>query len=300
MRIKIQDTAAVHKRIFDLPQTERADAVRYELMRPYWRAWDAVGVPLKASRASGYDVISALRLGGMFRLDGPTEDYRVAIERLEQANTWQACGDALLRARESFREAKLAAPFPDELVFGILLGDPDSKALKANRGYTGYGPVPGYIHVVVWPTGYNIPRLPSVATHEFNHQVRMLFEPWSHDTTLAEYLVFEGLADSFAAHVCGSALSGPWVTDVDAGQLETAKALIAGALDTKGLENIQGYIFGDELAEQFGYAKVGLPHAAGYAVAYALVQDYLKETGKSPAEATLTPSAEILARSQFF
>ena len=54
------------------------------------------------------------------------------------------------------------------------------------------------------------------------------------------------------------------------------------------------YLYGDEIAEIQGQIPVGMPYAAGYAYGYHLIQAYLKNTGKSIIEATVTPTEEIL------
>jgi len=72
------------------------------------------------------------------------------------------------------------------------------------------------------------------------------------------------------------------------------KPIIKEELDATGLENITSYLYGDELAHMQGYFPVGLPYCAGYACGYYMIKHYLKKTGKSIEEATLTPASEIL------
>ena len=43
-----------------------------------------------------------------------------------------------------------------------------------------------------------------------------------------------------------------------------------------------------------------MPYAAGYAYGYHLIQAYLKKTGKSIIEATVTPTEEILETTKDF
>ncbi|KXT91726.1 hypothetical protein SORDD21_00659 [Streptococcus oralis] len=48
------------------------------------------------------------------------------------------------------------------------------------------------------------------------------------------------------------------------------------------------YLYGDEIAEIQGQIPVGMPYAAGYTYGYHLIQAYLKKTGKSIIETTVT------------
>jgi len=55
------------------------------------------------------------------------------------------------------------------------------------------------------------------------------------------------------------------------------------------------YLYGDDIAELQGAdTRRHMPYAAGYTYGYHLIQAYLKKTGKSIIEATVTPTEEIL------
>lgn len=148
--------------------------------------------------------------------------------------------------------------------------------------------------VSLWPNDYNLPRLQAVVAHEFNHQIRNSYEPWKADISLGEYMVLEGLAESFAAELYGPEATGPWVTALGAQDLERAREVVGRAVDVRGFNEVRGYIFGDEVMAAFGAKPLGAPAYAGYAVGYRLVQAYLQKTGKSAAEATFVPSNEII------
>ena len=49
-----------------------------------------------------------------------------------------------------------------------------------------------------------------------------------------------------------------------------------------------------------GGKPIGIPYCGGYACGYALIGHYLKRTGASIHEATLTPTEEILKQTEDF
>jgi uncharacterized protein YjaZ len=122
----------------------------------------------------------------------------------------------------------------------------------------------------------------------------------SKDRLTADYIVAEGLAESFAAELFGEEVVGYYVTDFNEEELATAKRVIGSALDITGFDAVRGYIFGDTIAAHMGLPKAGVSNFAGYAMGYRVVRQYLERTGKSVAEATFLPSHEIIAESGFF
>jgi uncharacterized protein YjaZ len=50
------------------------------------------------------------------------------------------------------------------LTFGLYIADP--KKLEIQKGYCGFGGIPGFIQVTIHPNTYNIPRIPAVIAHE--------------------------------------------------------------------------------------------------------------------------------------
>jgi uncharacterized protein YjaZ len=91
---------------------------------------------------------------------------------------------------------------------------------------------------------------------------------------------------------------GPYSTALSKEQLESVKPRFKEVLEQSG--DIRGFIFGDWAAEQFHYAKQGLPDFAGYTVGYEIVRTYTKRTGRKVAEATYLPWREIVEESRFF
>jgi uncharacterized protein YjaZ len=129
----------------------------------------------------------------------------------------------------------------------------------------------------------------------------MQIQPFNHgNVSVGDYLVMEGLAESFAVEVYGKDMIGPWVSNFDKDDLEYSKEIIKDALDVKGFSEIRSYMFGDDMADTFGYQRVGLSANEGYAVGYELVQSYLRETNSDIMTATVTDSKGIIEESKYF
>jgi uncharacterized protein YjaZ len=134
-----------------------------------------------------------------------------------------------------------------------------------------------------------------------HHLIRLAVFPWDMaNTSVTDYIIHEGMAESFAAELFGPEVVGYYVTDFDAAQLDSAKSLIADGLTKTGFNVIRSYIFGDQNADQWGFQKIGMPAYGGYAIGYRVVQAYLRRTGQSVAEATFVPAAEIVEQSRYF
>lgn len=291
--IKIHRTDIQTERMFDLEETQREHFFRNELMKPFWEMWEKINIPITSSKEGGYDVIMASKMLGIHTPNKITNEDRMAIRKIIESNLISECENALNCAVNDFKRNKIDIML-DELNFALFLGDSDNKSLMIlNNGYCGFGGIPGYAFVYLWPNEYTMLRMKHAAVHEFNHNVRLQYQKWHSNINLQEYLVLEGLGESYAAELFGSELLGPWVTNFDIEELEYSKEVIKEYLDISGFSEIQSYMFGDEMADICNYPKVGLSHCAGYAVGYHIVQSFLKKTGLSVAKAT-TLSADVI------
>jgi uncharacterized protein YjaZ len=91
------------------------------------------------------------------------------------------------------------------------------------------------------------------------------------------------------------------MSEVRGAALAEARRVVGGALAVQGFGAVRPYIFGDEVMAAVGGGQpVGVPTYAGYATGFHAVQAYLRKTGKSAAEATLVPAAEILREGAYF
>lgn len=285
-RLLAEDDAAVREQIF-----------RAELVEPFVGLTRVFG---------GMDPLAMFAQWNM-RPDAFAPDQREAmrarLDALASANAFARAATALERGWAAF------APYHDRIrhdaiTFALLLCD--LSALPMAAGYSGFGAIPGWIMTLYdTPTPDNLKRVEACTVHELHHNLAagsdsgVNFNMMS--ITVGEYMVMEGLAESFAAELYGADSIGPWVTAFDGSRLEDTRQMFKDALHLTGFNEVRRYIFGDDvMAAHSGSAGIGVPRYAGYALGYQLVQAYLQRTGQSVVEATYTPSAEIIAESGFF
>ncbi|EJE7235030.1 Zn-dependent protease [Clostridium botulinum B str. Osaka05] len=300
MDITLLRSDKIYKKIMNSPKEKRDDIYRYELMKPFEFKWSCINVPLNSQQKGGYDVIIASSMLGYLPPSDIDEKQKEAINLISKDNLWRICEKTIKNSLECFTKLGYELPVKD-YKFSLVLGNPKSPYLSMSDGYAGDGGVPGYIFVGLVPNEYTISRIPAVLAHECNHNVRFQFEKWKNDITLGEMMICEGLAENFATSMFGEDMIGPWVSKTDIDTLnDYIKPIIKDGLDAKGLENISAYLWGDEFAQLQGYLPVGLPYCAGYACGYYMIKHYLRKTGKSIEEATLTPASEIMKEIQDF
>lgn len=297
MKTTTFDTLSAMRAVIAAPVAERRAVYRERLLEPLRDSWTTI-LSRFAPRGDNDETMAMNILWGA-DLEGDLSNCARALDRLEQFDAWSKADAALRLAAQTF-EASGRSCSENAMTGLLLLGNPaDPIFMEMGRGYAG-GQVDGYVMVTIWPNEYNLPRIPSAVVHEFNHRVRLSYEPWTLATSVGQYIILEGLAESFAQELYGVEYVGPWVTGLNAEEVEHSKAIIGGALAVTGFDRLRGYIFGDALAEQYGLPRVGLPYCAGYTIGYQVVQAYLQRTGKSVVEATFVPYAEIIEDSAFF
>ncbi len=231
-----------------------------------------------------------------------TDEIARLLQKMEAANAWEIGREAAAQAAAQF------TPYAQRLAFDtfegwLVLADPAFFANDPQPGYTGATDwfAPRYIGQFWQPDERNLPHLAGLVAHEMHHLARFRAFPFTMQTSVAEYIVLEGMAESFAASLFGEEVVGYYVTQFDETMLDTAKSLIAAGLQKTGFNVIRSYIFGDALAVQNGYEPLGgMPAYGGYAVGYHVVQAFLRRTGLSAVEATFVPADEIVAKSAFF
>jgi len=224
------------------------------------------------------------------------------LQKMETAGAWNIGGEALTAAAARF------AAFDDRISFDtvtgwLVLADP-VRSNQLERGYTGAVDwlSPRFIGQFWEPNDHNLPRLPGLVAHEMHHLIRLRAFPWDmQHTSVADYIVVEGTAESFAASLFGEHAVGYFITEFDAAEFETARRLIGEGLHATGFDVIRSYIFGDALAERSGYKPLGgMPTYGGYAIGYHVVQAFMKRSGRTIEEVTFLPATEIVAGSGFF
>ncbi|WMJ80537.1 DUF2268 domain-containing protein [Clostridium sp. MB40-C1] len=300
MNITLIRSDEIYKKMINSPKEKRDDIYRHELMKPFEFKWSCINVPLKSPQKGGYDVIMASSMLGNLPPSEVDETKKEVINLISKDNLWKTCEKTIQNSLERFTKSGYELPVKDYM-FSIILANPKSPYISMSDGYLGDGGIPGYIFVGLVPSEYTISRIPAALAHECNHNVRFQFEKWKNDITLAEMMICEGLAENFATSMFGEDMIGPWVSKTEMDTLnDYIKPIIRDALDVTGLESITAYLWGDELAQLQGYFPVGLPYCAGYACGYYMIKHYLKKTGKSIEEATLTSASEIMKEIEDF
>lgn len=221
------------------------------------------------------------------------------LEALEAANAWEIGADAMHKAVAAFDGHALPV---DEFEGWLMLADP-ARSDSIGQGYTGAVDWMNPRFVVQYSevTPRNIRALPGAIVHEMNHLVRLRIFPWDMmNTSVADYIIHEGVAESFAAQLFGEDVIGHYVTDFDDSQIERAKSLVREGLDKTGFDIIRAYIFGDEVGEKYNLPQIGMPNYGGYAIGYRVVQAFIQRTGKTAADATFTPAKDIIEQSGYF
>ncbi|WP_440897124.1 DUF2268 domain-containing protein [Amphibacillus sp. Q70] len=295
---EVMDTLSQYGELLEIQDLEkRKDYFRYEMMEPFKQMWNLINVPIKAKQQNGYDVIMASKMLG-FADVSDDENIREGLSILRENNSYAVAENALKNCIAKANNAGLKIN-ADEIKFGLYISDPEK--LKLQKGYTGFGGIPGFITVNIYPNDYNLPKIPAVIAHEFNHNIRFSYFDWDHgNVTVGDYLVIEGLAESFAKELYGTEQIGPWVTNMDKEELKYSIDVIGESLDIKGFAEVSSYMFGDEIAAQEGYQPIGLPFCAGYAVGYKTVQSFMEKDNKTIYEATLASTDEIINGSELF
>ena len=300
MNVNAIRSDGIYEKIMLASDDKKDDIYRYELMMPFERKWACYNVPMKAKVPGGYDVIMASSRLGHIEPTKVDETQKRNILLISDDALWEKCETAIRRSLNCFIQHGIDLPIK-EYRFTILLANAESPYIIMNEGYCGDGGIPGYIFSWLIPNEYTLEHLPVALAHETNHNIRFQFIEWKNDITLGEMMVSEGLAENFATFLYGEDKAGPWVSKTDMETLnEYIKPIIQDGLTVQGFENLNAYLYGDELAKLQNFPQVGLPYCAGYACGYHLVKHYLKKTGKSIIEATLLPAKEILDAAEDF
>jgi uncharacterized protein YjaZ len=238
-------------------------------------------------------------------LPDQVEQIEVLLSELEAANAWETGADSLEQGIARFTPYANKLPL-DEVTGWLILQDGKQSSNDASafeHGYTGgIDWVNPQFACQFWNVNEdNLRRLPGLVVHEMHHLIRLRLFPWGPQTSVADYIVVEGTAEAFAASLFGEDKITYIVSEVQGEALERARQLIGSGLVQTGFDTIRGYIFGDALANEWGFSPVGgMPTYGGYAIGYHVVKAFLERTGLSVEEATFLPALEIIRESRFF
>lgn len=296
MKLHIIDVESIYRRsLATTDAQERESIYRQELLAPFEGMMRFFG---------GGDPLALAKMWSLYTPEDFANETRSTLERLVDrmvtGEAWRRSAVALERGLAAF------APYADDISLdavtcALVLTDA-KRSNPIDRGYAGFGGIPGYVMVTYSQANdYTLSRVEGASVHELNHNVRFHVVPFHPmQVTVADYMVSEGLAESFAVELFGEEVAGYFVTDISEQELALAKRVIGDVLDVTGFDAVRGYIFGDTISANMGRPKRGVPDFAGYAIGYGVVRHYLQRTGKSVAEATFLPSHEIIAESGFF
>ncbi|MBA2681602.1 MAG: hypothetical protein H0U76_24805 [Ktedonobacteraceae bacterium] len=296
MKLQIIDVESIYRRLLATTDAEEREAIyRQELLAPFEGMMRIFG---------GGDPLALAKMWTLYMPEDFANETHPTIEGFVER---MAAGDAWRRSTVALEKGLAAfAPYVDQISLdsvtcALVLTDA-RRANPLDGGYAGFGGIPGYVMVTYSQANeYTLARVEGASVHELNHNVRFKVVPFlPMHVTVADYIIAEGLAESFAAELFGEEVVGYFVTDLNEEELATSRRIIGGALDVTGFDAVRGYIFGDTISAHMGRPEIGVPNFAGYAIGYRIVRRYLQRTGKSVAEATFLPSHEIIAESGFF
>ena len=219
IQIQMHPTNVIyHRLIATADLSERARLYEGELFAPF-------NLALWGQRFGGMDAMAVVKMLG-FLLPEQLNDTPPALTALEAAKAWDVAEKSLNDGAARFAPYAAKIWLPATHV-GIYLTDP-AKASPTNKGYSGMGGTPGEIFLTYdTPNEYNLTRLPGLAVHELHHNIRFSLYPWGPHITLGDYMISEGLAESFAAALYGEEIVGYFVTVISPDDLEVARRLIA-------------------------------------------------------------------------
>lgn len=300
MKVTAIRSDKIYKKMVSAKPEDRDNIYRYELMKPFEFKWSCVGIPIKADKPDGYDVVMASSMSGGFLPKQINAQIINDVEKISDESFWKDCQDSITKTLEGFEYNGISLP-TKEYIFTVLLNDPLNPMSKMTGDYCGDGGIPGYIIGTIIPNEKSLKMLPVALAHEANHNVRWQFIKWSNEITLGDMIVSEGLAENFAAAMFGEDKIGMWVKNTSKETLENViKPAIKENINNNDFNKLSSFLYGDEIMAIRGIPPIGMPYCAGYACGYQLIKYYLKKTGKTIFEATITPTADILKETEEF
>jgi len=127
-------------------------------------------------------------------------------------------------------------------------------------------------------------EIQSTVVHELHHAMRNRLYPWP--GTLLDDVVGEGLADHFDIEINGQHPK-PWSQALSDEELAAYREKAEPHFHEQNTES-------DYYKWVLGSEKDDIPHWAGYALGFRLVDDYLSKTGKKASELVSLKSSEFL------
>ncbi len=203
MDFTIQDTFTTYRKIIaEKDAQKKYEIFQGELLAPYEGLFKAFGNPDALASARGWAFLMPEDMG---------EDTLANIRKFDEVEALRLCESTMRDVIARFGER--ADKRSRHIHVGIFLQD-GSKMDPKDRGYTGFGGIPGYIMLnYAEATDYNLARIQSCLAHEAHHNIAGTsgWDPFS--VTVGSYILCEGLAEAFATDLYGEDRVGPWVAD---------------------------------------------------------------------------------------
>jgi len=224
------------------------DALYQEyVVDPYWK---------ECASGGEYKVIAKTAVANPIKdINGLTEN----IKAIEDANIEQIIEGALRKSADIL-------PGPDTTVC-IFSSDPEI-SWERMHGVTSFTAGAGKIWVRLSPEKDWLDWIPYTIAHEYHHSVWTdQYFKWYKRSTLLDYLIFEGKADSFA-HLIYPDMIAPWTTAISSYQETRQWKKISEDLEITNLEKQREYMFGSR--------SESIPTWSGYTIGFHIVQKFIE------------------------
>ncbi|MBZ2405004.1 DUF2268 domain-containing protein [Liquorilactobacillus hordei] len=289
MIIKIPSESA-YKKLADLPVTKRRAYFSDHVLQPFTPKFKVQQLLTDDNWTSVYKMLATT----CYLPEEIDKTQEAKINFMNDQKMFEDAQQAIQEELDSFAQKNIKIPVAD-YKYTIFLGKETSAMLKLSEGYLGDGGIPGFLSMTLISDEKLKTKVGPLFAHECNHNIRYQFTNWTPQVELCEWIIAEGLAESYVAEKYGESMIGPWISKTDNSTVEQVlKPMFKDRMHIQGMNEIMPYIYGDQIGKMMGYPAKGLPYAAGYSLGYHLVQYYLVCTGKTIEEATILPAAEIL------
>ena len=252
------------------PTADRQALWRENVIDPYWQRCTEGGAYL--------DYAPPVRTPY-----GDVERLRTAVAALRSSSIEASVRSAVERSQSLL-------PGPATTVC-ILAADSSWTYLQDMHGVGGFTAGAGKIWLTILPVeGWN-ERITNAVAHEYHHSAWTKLHS-QHDPILnmADYLVFEGRADSFARLIEPQGQS-PWTNALTPRQESEAWRTIQRHLESTDAQLLQGLMLG---------GAEGVRRWAGYTIGFHIVQAFLKgHPDLSASQWTAIAAGELLKQSSY-
>ena len=176
MNFTLQDTFSTYRKIIAEPDIEKKREIfREELMGPFEGMFRAFGATTRP-QPGGNDALVLLKNWSFLMPESLDESAIDSIQTLERAGALKLCEQTMNDVLQRFTNRSIDGP--QHIQVGVFLQD-SSKMDPSDRGYTGFGGIPGFIMLNYGEvTDCNIARLKAALAHEVHHNIHGVSMAW--------------------------------------------------------------------------------------------------------------------------